>query len=172
MLILDIDQRAILSQLLIIHSASFNSFGQEHGSFYLPDTRVELLRLIMKWAEDSGAEAIFWLNGIAGTGKSTISCTVAQTFAEKGYLGASFFFKRGETDRGSLTKFFTTIAADLTTRQPATATQVKERLDSDPTITSKNAREQFDNLFLHPLSKVTKGDTPIVLVVDVLDKCN
>ena len=40
--------------------------------------RVELLRQIDTWASDLGSECIFWLNGMAGTGKSTISRTVAQ----------------------------------------------------------------------------------------------
>ena len=71
------DQRAVLSQLPIVHSTSFDSFGQEHGSFCLPDTRVELLRQIEDWADDFSTESIFWLNGMAGTGKSTISRTVA-----------------------------------------------------------------------------------------------
>lgn len=110
---------------------------------------------------------------MAGTGKSTISRTMAQTFAEKGYLGASFFFKRGEADRGNLAKLFTTLAADLAVREPATASHIKEVLEADPSITTKNAREQFDRLFQQPLSKARSAmkDVPIVIIVDALDEC-
>lgn len=52
------------------------------------------------WADDPQAAPIFWLNGMAGTRKSTISCTVAQSFARTGHLGATF--KKGDADRGSL----------------------------------------------------------------------
>ncbi|KAJ4137892.1 hypothetical protein NW754_001537 [Fusarium falciforme] len=56
---------------------------------------------ISAWADDPRAEPIFWLNGMAGTRKSTISGTVAQSFARTGHLGATFF-KKGDADRGSL----------------------------------------------------------------------
>lgn len=55
----------------------------------------------------------FWLNGMAGTGKSTVSRTVAQTFADRGQLGGSFFFKRGERDRENASLLFTTIVHEL-----------------------------------------------------------
>lgn len=165
------DQKLVLSQLPVAEGASFDSLAQEHNRTCLPNTRVELLRKIANWAKDPVAESIFWLNGMAGTGKSTISRTVAQSFATKGYLGASFFFKRGEADRASLAKFFTTIAADLVVRQPATASFIKEVLEADPSTKTKNAREQFDKLFLRPLSNSPPADNPIVIIIDALDEC-
>jgi hypothetical protein len=111
---------------------------------------------------------------MAGTGKSTISRTLAQLFADKRNLGASFFFKKGEADQGSLAKFFTTIAADLAVREPSTASHIKDVLDSDPSIFTKNTREQFDKFFLQPLSKIaadTRIDGPAVIIIDALDEC-
>ncbi|KAJ2901564.1 hypothetical protein MKZ38_001697 [Zalerion maritima] len=70
------------------------------------------------------AETIFWLSGMAGTGKSTISRTVARAFSGKQRLGGSFFFKRGDGDRGKAAKFFTTIAAQLVLDDPALAVQI------------------------------------------------
>jgi cytidylate kinase len=49
------------------------------------------------------------LNGKAGSGKSIISRTVASRLKEKGLLRASFFFKRGEEDRGNAKKLFPTM---------------------------------------------------------------
>jgi len=48
----------------------------------------------MDWCADPdpNSKCIFWLNGMAGTGKSTISRTIAQELAEKKRLAASFFF--------------------------------------------------------------------------------
>jgi shikimate kinase len=43
-------------------------------------------------------KSIFWLKGMAGTGKSTISWTVAESLKNTNYLGASFFFKRGSKE--------------------------------------------------------------------------
>ena len=163
----------MLDRLPVAEGASFDSHAEEHNPTCLPNTRVDLLLQIKAWADDPSAASIFWLNGMAGTGKSTISRTVALSFADKGYLGASFFFKRGEADRGSLAKFFTTIAADLVVKEPATAPHIKDVLDADPSITTKNAREQFDKLFQQPLSKAmsTMKDDPVVVIVDALDEC-
>ena len=172
--LLDANQKIILDRLPVAMGASFDSHAQEHNPTCLSNTRVELLRQISDWANDPGTESIFWLQGMAGTGKSTISRTVAQSFADKGHLGASFFFKRGEADRGSLAKFFTTIAADLVVRVPATAYYIMDVLDTDPSIIAKTVREQFDKLFKQPLSKITSNtrkNGSAVIVIDALDEC-
>lgn len=60
----------------------------------LPDTRVDVLREIFDWADRQDNRCIFWLNGLAGTRKSTIARTIARKYSEE-HLGASFFFSRG-----------------------------------------------------------------------------
>lgn len=171
--LLKVDRDAVLSRLPIVSGAAFDSKAEEHNPHCLPETRVEILQSIATWASDPATKSIFWLNGMAGTGKSTISRTAAQSFADKGYLKGSFLFKRGEGDRSSLSKFFTTIAADLIIREPGTAYFIKEELDTDPAIVSKTAREQFEKLFYGPLAKVAtlREDQPAVIVIDALDEC-
>ncbi|KAH6981484.1 hypothetical protein EDB80DRAFT_626107, partial [Ilyonectria destructans] len=172
--LLDIDQKAVLDRLPVVVEASFDSRAEEHNPICLHDTRVDLLRQISEWADDPRAEAIFWLNGMAGTGKSTISRTVARSFATTGRLGASFFFRRGEADRGSLSKFVTTIAAQLVSRVPAFAPHAKNAIDADTTIFGKAAQEQFKKLILEPLSRIpqdARKTATLVVVVDALDEC-
>jgi hypothetical protein len=111
---------------------------------------------------------------MAGTGKSTISRTVAQTFADKGQLGASFFFKRGEGDRGNATRFFTTITAQLVRKVPALIAHVRKAIDTDPDISNKSMREQFEKLIFQPLSNIGDISTQtssLVIVIDALDEC-
>ncbi|KAK2589911.1 hypothetical protein QQS21_012410 [Conoideocrella luteorostrata] len=174
--VLDIDQKTVLARLEdgVAVGASFDSRAEEHNPLCLPDTRRELLKDISEWANDSRKEAIFWLNGMAGTGKSTVSRTLAQFFASKRYLGASFFFKRGEADRGDMAKFMSTIAADLVHRVPALAPRIKGVIDSDPTILRGSARNQFDKLIWGPLSTMPRdlqNPEPIVIIIDALDEC-
>ncbi|KAG9258938.1 uncharacterized protein F5Z01DRAFT_9785 [Emericellopsis atlantica] len=171
-LLLDVDQKMVLARLEnhVATGAAFDSREEEHNSKCLPNTRVELLQQISEWADDSSAEAVFWLNGMAGTGKSTISRTVARSLAKENRLGASFFFKSGEADRGNMAKFFPTIAADLVRGEPAIAHHLKGVIEREPAIFRKAMREQFDKLFLGPLS-ITRRNQSLVVVVDALDEC-
>jgi hypothetical protein len=172
--VLDLGQKLTLFELPIAKDAAFNSHAEEHNARCHPDTRVELLRRVKEWAEDPYGQCIFWLKGMAGTGKSTISRTVAQSFADNGQLGASFFFKRGEGNRGNAALFFTTVAAQLIAKEPALEISIRAAIDADPGISGRTLKEQFDKLVLEPLDKLT-GDPGepriIVMVVDALDEC-
>jgi len=53
------------------------------------------------------------LNGLAGTGKSTIARTVARRYYVQERLAASFFFSRGGGDVSCAGKFVTSIAVQL-----------------------------------------------------------
>lgn len=168
---LKMDQELVLSRLPVAKDAAFDSHADEHNLRCHPDTRVTLLQDIMGWADDPQGQCIFWLNGMAGTGKSTISRTVAHRFNGNGDLGASFFFKRGERDRGNAARLFTTVASQLVTKKRALAADVRAAIEADPTVTSKALKEQFEQLVLKPLKNL-KGETKrIVLVIDALDEC-
>ncbi|KAK8872266.1 WD40-repeat-containing domain protein [Apiospora arundinis] len=167
-------RKAILGKLPVAQGAAFDSHAEEHSLTCLPDTRVDLLREIDKWVQDPNAKAIFWLNGMAGTGKSTISRTLAQTASASGCLGATFFFKRGEGDRGGVSKFLSTLAAQLRSREPAVIPHIQAAIDSDPAIFGKAMREQIEKLIFQPLSKISGAadkDRALLIVVDALDEC-
>jgi cytidylate kinase len=87
-----------------------------------------------QWASDKGGKPIFWLSGIASTGKSTIAQTIAQLFASYGQLGASFFFKKGEGERGNALQFFTTIASDLVKHELGMLARIRKALNKDSAI--------------------------------------
>ncbi|KAF4342949.1 vegetative incompatibility het-e-1, partial [Fusarium beomiforme] len=160
--------------LPVAAGAAFDSHAEEHNPTCLPDTRVELLDDIARWIDDPDAKPVFWLNGKAGTGKSTISRTVAQLMHSHGDLGASFFFKRGEADRGSLDLFVPTLASQLAQSVPATALAIKNTIDTYPAIIGKGVREQFDKLVREPLSKASEAIatlSSLVIVIDALDEC-
>ncbi|CAG8294002.1 unnamed protein product [Penicillium salamii] len=111
---------------------------------------------------------------MAGTGKSTISRTVAETFSEAKSLGASFFFKRGEADRGNAKRLFPTIARQLTTSIPQLLPYIKQAVHDNSGIIGKGLKEQFDKLLLQPLQRLEQSDLPahtVVMVIDALDEC-
>ncbi|KAH2866196.1 hypothetical protein KXV31_004672, partial [Aspergillus fumigatus] len=71
-----IDHSISLSRLQTAKGAAFDSYENQHDECLL-GTRTKLLSDIEKWAISPQGKCIFWLNGMAGTGKSTISRTVA-----------------------------------------------------------------------------------------------
>lgn len=164
-----------MSKIPVAEGAAFDSYTNGHDPQCLPNTRVELLQTITTWAEDPDSDPIFWLNGMAGTGKSTISRTIAHSFAEKKMLGASFFFKRGEKDRGNGSRLFTTVAAQLIIRLPEIAQLVIKAIEDEPDLPNKFIQEQFEKLILHPLQELDSSiSSPrvLALVVDALDECD
>ena len=166
------DYKLDLAKLPTAKGASFDSHIEEHNSTCLPNTRTELLHRIQGWAKDQSGKPIFWLNGAAGTGKSTIARTVARTFAGQRQLGASFFFKRGEGERGNATRFFTTIATQLAVRVSEIGPGIKKAIDTDPAISEKALKDQFEKLILQPLSEVANLPALVLLIViDALDEC-
>ncbi|EXK25312.1 hypothetical protein FOMG_18009 [Fusarium oxysporum f. sp. melonis 26406] len=171
----NVDDRTTLHQLPIAHGASFDSKAEEHNPTCLPNTREELLKEIDRWIDDPKSKTIFWLNGMAGTGKSTIARTVAHSRSKRGDLGASFFFKRGEMDRGNLNKLMSTLAHQLALSIPRVAFFIKKALDSNPAIVGKSVTEQFEKLIQEPLSEVAAtpiAPSSVVMVIDALDECD
>ncbi|KAJ5752944.1 hypothetical protein N7520_009861 [Penicillium odoratum] len=134
--------------------ATSDSYEEQHGDQCLPGTRTQIICQIKEWALSPQGRCIFWLNGVAGTGKSTISRTMAKVFSESKSLGASFFFKRGEGDRGNARKFFPTIVRQLTSTIPQIMPFVQQTLRDSPDITKKAMREQFEKLLLEPLQSL------------------
>jgi hypothetical protein len=104
----------------------------------------------------------------------TISRTVAQSFADNSQLGASFFFKRGEGERGNASRFFTTITTQLVRRVPAIVPFVRKAMEADPDIFGRFMKVQFEKLIFQPLADVWQLSAKIlklVIVVDALDEC-
>jgi hypothetical protein len=160
--------------LPIATGASFNSHMEEHKAKFLPNTRTDLLHCIKEWVDDRDSPSMFWLSGIAGTGKSTVARTVATYFADHNRLGASFFFKKGEGERGTTARFFSTIAADLAACEPGMVSSIKAAQEEDPSMCQKTLRDQFEKLILHPLLEIPQVQSqhlPLVIVIDALDEC-
>ncbi|KAJ5355562.1 NACHT and WD40 domain protein [Penicillium cataractarum] len=170
-----IDRNMDLDKLPIAHGAEYDSYMDQHEDVCLTGTRTELLQLIAEWSVSPQGKCIFWLEGMAGTGKSTISRTVAKSLDQAKSLGASFFFKRGEGDRGNAVKFFPTIVKQLALRFPELLPSVRKAINDNPEITRKSLRGQFDSLLLQPLLSLELSNLEIptaVIVIDALDECD
>ncbi|KAF1809453.1 WD40 repeat-like protein [Eremomyces bilateralis CBS 781.70] len=167
----DLDR--VLNILPIAADASFKSFKRQHEPTCHPDTRVALLREIYNWADGERSPFIFWLSGLAGTGKSTIARTVAASYSQKGQLTGSFFFSRTGGDVGRTGKFITSIAFQLANAIPDLKPKICDAISKCNNISSWSLHDQWHELILGPLSKLDDKDcrSKHVLVVDALDEC-
>ncbi|KAF3916575.1 hypothetical protein ABW20_dc0102832 [Dactylellina cionopaga] len=171
--VLDIDQDKNLNKLPVAEGATFGSFEDQHEPECHPDTRTDLKEDVANWVADPKGSRIFCLFGLAGTGKSTISRTVARTLRDQKQLAASFFFKRGNANRDA-SRFFSTIALDLARHIPHLRPLLSKTVADDNTIFRKGLGEQFEKLIFGPLSQIDPGVIPkstSVIVIDALDEC-
>ena len=117
---------------------------------------------------DERDQRVFWLNGLAGTGKSTIAQTFAEiTFAD-GKLGASFFCSRDFEDRGNLQAIFPTIAFQLAHRYPRFREQLLLVLRANHDVERESLSSQLEKVIVRPFKK-TQIST--LIIIDALDEC-
>ncbi|OCK77258.1 hypothetical protein K432DRAFT_259588, partial [Lepidopterella palustris CBS 459.81] len=154
--------------------AAFNSSDKEHDALCLQHTRVDVLDQIRTWADGVDERCIFWLNGMAGTGKSTIARTIAREYYNQERLGASFFFSRGTEDRSHAGKLFTTIAVQLANVSPMLKEHICTAIAKHNDIANQSQRDRWKHLILQPLSVWTAppNQSPLILVIDALDECD
>lgn len=111
------EQDRQLAKLAYADGATFDSSHRQYEPNCTPSTRVNLLNALQEWAINDG-KCIFWLNGMAGTRKSTIARTFAYELSRQSVLGASFFFSRGTGDLCHAVKFVSTIVSQLANTSP------------------------------------------------------
>ena len=134
----------------------------------LKGTRKEVLREIEHWLAGERGQRIFWLNGLAGTGKSTIAQTFAETSFADGKLGASFFCSRDFEDRSNLQAIFPTLAFQLAYRYPPFRERLIQVLKAHPDVGQESLYSQMEKLIVGPLRA---AHTPTLIIVDALDEC-
>ena len=150
------------------HSA--RGAGYRHGDRRgcLKGTRGSVLAEIEHWTEDFNMSPVFWLNGLAGTGKTTIAQTIAERLFADNRLGASFFCSRGFEDRSNLRFIFPTLAFQLAQKYPDFRSSLIPLLQSNPDIVHEPLQDQMQKLLIDPLCFTTIST---VIVIDALDEC-
>ena len=140
--------------------------GDRNGC--LKGTRSAVLDDIELWIHDRDKPPVYWLNGLVGTGKTTIAQTIAERMYAEGLLGASFFCSRDFEDRSDLKFIFPTLAVQLARKYAEFRSIFSPLVQSDPEIIHESLYSQMEKLIVQPL---VKSAISTVIVIDALDEC-
>ena len=113
-------------------------------------------------------QRIFWLNGLAGTGKSAIAQTCAEMVFADGKLGASFFCSRSFENRSNLRMIFPTLAFQLAFQYPLFRKELLQVLRVRPDVGSESLAFQMEKIIVGPLKA---AHIPTLIIIDALDEC-
>ncbi|THU75889.1 hypothetical protein K435DRAFT_620920, partial [Dendrothele bispora CBS 962.96] len=144
----------------------------------LPATQTHILQDIDTWISNvHSADLIYWLSGVAGSGKSTIASTVVRSMKEekedeenRSLLGAAYFCRRNVTMPEHVVP---AIAYRLAYLFPPLRARIINAVRDCPDITGSPIVTQFSSLLVKPLSSLDSLDfgKSLVVVIDALDEC-
>jgi hypothetical protein len=153
-----------------VDDAAFNT--SETRTPCLPGTRKEILEALREWVNDPAARPVFWLNGHAGSGKSTIAQSFAEWLFSYNRLGGSFFCSRDSEKRNSIKAVFSTLAYQLATgTNPATPkfrASILLALEANPKVATLSLKNQLEELLVKPAKE---SGMQTVVIIDALDEC-
>ncbi|CCO35997.1 hypothetical protein BN14_10119 [Rhizoctonia solani AG-1 IB] len=170
----EMDKDSRLDRMSPAKSAMYNS-AESHdikrGSC-APQTREVQIRLLLDWACTPESGRTCWINGMAGTGKTTIAHTVCTKLDEACALGASFFCSRVIPECRQAKQIIPSIAYQLARFSVTFHHALDKVLQSDPDTHTRTLDKQYKKLIVEPLLQ-TKGTLPadFIVVIDALDEC-
>ncbi|RXW15847.1 hypothetical protein EST38_g10007 [Candolleomyces aberdarensis] len=167
----------------IAAGALHNSAERYDAPKCLPETRVAVQDEVVSWIcdgdSDNEPKDIMWVTGPAGSGKTAIMGSVADTCQGKGILGATHFFSSfsGSANRRSKHYLVPTLAYQFVQHKPMTqvAARILSAVEDNPVIFEQNLEVQLDQLILKPLracqDRPPLAGWPKVILIDGLDEC-
>lgn len=139
----------------------------------LPGTRVTILEDLQAWAMDPDASHIFWLNGMAGTGKSTIALSLVRRLLELRLLGGYFLCSRdGSPEERDVRSIIPSLSDFLASLYPDfRAARTQHLALSQPVNLTLD--DQFESLLGTSISSAFGAPTApmMVFIIDALDEC-
>ncbi|CAE6410700.1 unnamed protein product [Rhizoctonia solani] len=117
------------------------------------ETRVSVLSQMHSWTCNSGQGSVYWLNGMAGTGKTTIAYTLSATL--------------------DVSLVIPSIAYQLARFSRPFQSALSKVLEKDPDVHTSVPDVQFKVMIIGPLHTVreTLPDN-LVVIIDALDECD
>ncbi|KAG6829936.1 hypothetical protein H0H87_009696 [Tephrocybe sp. NHM501043] len=179
-LVLSLKETRLLPKIANPEQNLFSLFGLKpdtryahrgYGGMCSDGTRNGVLEKILQWVNESSSQ-LFWLNGAAGTGKTTVAMTVADLLEmDRSKLTANFFCSRYSKYRRNVHHLFVTLSILLAARNTQYRQQLVKAVQRNPLVIQARPSDQFQILIVEPLCSAGLLRYPIVFVVDALDEC-
>ncbi|KAF8751483.1 WD40 repeat-like protein [Rhizoctonia solani] len=136
-------------------------------------TREAQIKLLLEWADEPSSGRTCWMNGMAGTGKTTIAYTVCTELKSKNQLGASFFCSRTIPECRRVKHIIPSIAYQLARFSLPFRCALSKVLSADIDAHALALNVQYKKLIEDPLAAV-KDCLPsdLIVVIDALDECD
>lgn len=141
------------------------------GSTIEVRTHIFIMTIARATLRITDARRIYWINGLAGTGKTTIAYTISKICKDLGILGASFFCSRFDAHCRNPRLVFITLADQLGQFFAPFKEQITRAHISDPGLKYSNVSNQLDELIVKPLRALQNVFPPCVVILDALDEC-
>lgn len=155
--------------------AAYDALARHPVPQCFPGTREQYIQDITRWAVPSlGAQPsfIYWMKGPAGVGKSAVAQTCVGKLKGSGHVAAAFFFSiNGRDDH---TRFFTSLAYQLSTEFPDYREILDKKVHRDKTLVTKTMASQFKSLIVEPLQELRNRGKRVesrAIFIDGLDEC-
>ncbi|KAG8696191.1 hypothetical protein FRC08_007311 [Ceratobasidium sp. 394] len=137
----------------------------------MPNTRMNLLRQLRNWTHHDGGQRIFWLNGLAGTGKTTVASSFCEQLENSGNLAAGFFCSRYLSECRDFEHILPSISYQLSSISRPFRCALSDAL-KNLELHNLPLSEQLAKLVTEPLLKVKHTFLPnMIIVIDALDEC-
>ncbi|KAJ7204176.1 WD40 repeat-like protein [Mycena pura] len=138
-----------------------------------PETRKELLDRLENWALDTSTSSdtspIFWLSGMAGTGKSTVAYTLCQRLRSRKRFAASFFCSRNDEKARSRAFIIPTIVRQLIPVYTRYAHAIRNvHLDDVVPASDRHVDELLIYPWLQSMEQQTDPQPSRLIVIDAL----
>ncbi|KAG8733654.1 hypothetical protein FRC10_012228, partial [Ceratobasidium sp. 414] len=138
----------------------------------MPNTQTTVLQDLREWVQYGKFQKVYWLSGIAGTGKTTVAYSLCEWLENSGKPAASFFCSRDFPDCRDVRRILPSVSYQLARLSRPFRCAVSSAIEQGPELCNGSVDEQFKKLIAVPFQDI--GHTfgaDVVIVLDALDEC-
>jgi WD40 repeat protein len=157
-----------------VRAARYDADSSRRGC--LQGTRVNVFNQLMAWVlTPSDTISIYWLTGMAGTGKSSIAQSFCERIIEQhsDVIMTTFFASNSSKDRRDPVRMLLTLVYDAVAQCKELGEYVISAIDSPLGILDRPIKDLVKRLLAQPIQAcgAITDRSPLIIVIDALDEC-